>query len=109
MGPKMLTNEGLDGTLTVNYLGHFLLTNLLLREQMQRNNQPVKTINVVSGSYDENVMHFEDISYSERRYDIYKAYGESKLALMLFSMDLHKRYNHVTSIAVHPGKVTFVL
>ena len=71
MGPRAATVEHYERTFGVNYLGHFMLTNLLM-DRLKRG-APSRIINVVSDSYKKVKLDFEDLSMA--KYDIYKAYA----------------------------------
>lgn len=103
MGPKDTTFDGYERSFGVNYLGHFYLT-YLLSDKLKRS-APSRIINMVSDSYTKSKLDFEDLAFTN--YDIYKAYGRSKLAMMVFTLELHRRLSAdiVHSFAVHPGKV----
>ncbi|XP_060554590.1 retinol dehydrogenase 12-like, partial [Ruditapes philippinarum] len=103
MGPRETTSDGYERCFGVNYLGHFYLTNLLT-EKLKRS-APSRVINLVSDSYTKAKMDFEDLALTN--YDIYKAYGRSKLAMVIFTMELHRRLSPfiVQSYGVHPGMV----
>ena len=108
LGPKATTSEGYDRTFLVNYLSHFLLTNCLLNMrnvQLEIEVSPFRIINLTSDSYKLGRINFEDIM-SEKHFDIYSAYGQSKLAILLFSRELARRHapREVMSVAVHPGE-----
>ena len=94
---------GKDGTetrLTVNYLAPFLLTNLLL--PAIRKAAPSRIVNVCSAG--QSPIHFDDIMF-ERNFDGVTAYTQSKLALMMFTIDLAEELkdDNITVNAFHPG------
>ncbi|KAL4223768.1 Retinol dehydrogenase 13 [Mactra antiquata] len=103
MGPKSMTKDGYEMSLGVNYLGHFYLT-YLLREKLKKS-APSRVINLVSDSYTKGKLDFEDLALT--KYDIYKAYGRSKLAMVMFTTELHRRLAHdiIQIYGVHPGMV----
>ena len=68
--------------------GHFLLTNLLLERLKQ--SAPSRIVNVTSVSHKDGVINFEDLN-SAKNYDPKAAYNQSKLALILFTMELARR------------------
>ena len=92
-----------------NFLAPYALTRRLLSAK-EVDTRDLRVINVTSGSYDENKLHFDDMGCTLRPYNIYQAYGESKLALLLFSLILPSKAEElhpgsdVISIAVHPGE-----
>ena len=99
--PYALTADHFEGQIGTNHLGHFALTNLLL---------PKLTDRVVTVS---SVMHrigrisLDDLNWKTRRYSAWPAYGQSKLANLLFTSELQRRLDTVGSslraLAAHPG------
>jgi NAD(P)-dependent dehydrogenase (short-subunit alcohol dehydrogenase family) len=98
------TVDGLEWTFALNYLSPFLLTNLLL--DILRASAPARVINVSSGIHTSASIAFDDLQ-SRRRYNTMKAYGQAKLALVLFTYELARRLegSHVTANVLHPGFV----
>lgn len=96
--------DGIEMTFAVNHLGYFLLTNLLL--DVIKESAPARIINVASGSHWGTSMDFDDLE-GERRYRGGHAYGQSKLANVLFTYELASRLKGagVTVNALHPGFV----
>jgi retinol dehydrogenase-14 len=103
---RNLTIDGFEYTFALNHLSYFLLTNLLL--DRLKANAPARIINVSSRSHEGANMNFDDLQ-SEQHYNFggYKAYGQSKLANLLFTYELARRLagTGVTVNAVHPGTV----
>lgn len=101
--PLWRTEDGLEMQFAVNYLGHFLLTHLLAN--LLKKSQG-KIINVTSYMYKMGHINFDDLN-SEKSYDPWSAYYQSKLAMVLFTRELSKRLedSEVTVNAVHPGMV----
>jgi retinol dehydrogenase 14 len=97
------TRQGFEMTFALNHLGHFLLTNLLL--DVLRESAPARIINISSGSQTSGI-DFENLK-EWRSYDGRKAYSQSKLANMLFTLELNRRLEGtgVTANAVDPGGV----
>ncbi len=98
------TTDGLEMTFEVNYLSHFLLTNLLL--DLLKMSSPSRIINVSSAMHAGADIDFEDLN-RRRKYSALRAYGQSKLANLLFTYELARRLkgSGVTVNAVHPGLV----
>lgn len=99
-----LTEDGLESTIATNHFAYFLLTNLLLPQI--KNSDYARIVNVASRAHEDAVIDFE--SFTEPKgYFIFKAYGQSKLANVLFSNYLAKKLagTHVTTNALHPGFV----
>lgn len=102
--PKMLTKDGFEMQFGVNHLGHFFLTNLLLRKLQE--SLPSRIVNVSSTAHARGTINFEDLN-SSKTYDPAKAYEQSKLANVLFTKELARRLQGtgVVTSAVHPGIV----
>jgi NAD(P)-dependent dehydrogenase (short-subunit alcohol dehydrogenase family) len=101
---RALTADGVESTFAVNYLGPFLLTNLLL--DVLKASAPARVIIVSSSGHYGGTMDFNDLWF-EHGYQIMRAYGRSKLAAILFTRELAKRLHGtgVTVNALHPGAV----
>ncbi len=104
MPHRSVTVDGYETTFAVNHLGYFLLTNLLL--DLIKVSAPARIINVSSGAHAAGRIHFDDLM-GERRYSAWMAYGQSKLANILFTKELARRLDGsgVTVNALHPGFV----
>lgn len=94
---------GKDGTetrMTVNYFAPFLLSNVLL--PAIKNAAPARIINVSSAG--QSAINFDDIMLN-KNFDGVRAYTQSKLALMMFTIDLAEllKHDNVTVNALHPG------
>jgi NAD(P)-dependent dehydrogenase (short-subunit alcohol dehydrogenase family) len=96
------SSDGIELTLQVNYLSHFLLTNLLL--DMLKATAPSRILNVTSGLHERGRIDFEDLQMT-RKFSGQKAYASSKLAQVLFTYELAKRLegSGVTCNASNPG------
>jgi len=103
-GKRTPTPDGLETTFEVNYLSHFLLTNLLL--DLLKKSAPSRIVNVSSDSHFPGKMNFDDLQ-QERRYGALRAYSQSKLAQILFTHELSRRLEGtgVTVNSVTPGTV----
>jgi NAD(P)-dependent dehydrogenase (short-subunit alcohol dehydrogenase family) len=101
---RQLSADGIEMTFALNYLSPFLLTNLLL--DTLKTSAPARIINVSSDMHQGAQINFQDLE-GERRYSGMKAYGQSKLALVLFTYELARRLEgtQVTANALHPGFV----
>jgi protochlorophyllide reductase len=102
--PRLLTADGFEMQLGVNHLGHFALTLALLPLLAGRADSRVVT--VTSGAQYFGRIAFDDLQ-GERRYDRWAAYGQSKLANVMFALELQERLRDqgsgVLSLAAHPG------
>ncbi|HZS39290.1 MAG TPA: SDR family oxidoreductase [Polyangia bacterium] len=101
---RKVTVDGLEMTFAVNHLAYFLLTNLLL--DAVKKAAPARIINVSSAAHSSGRIDFEDLQ-GERGYAGFRAYGQSKLANILFTRELARRLDgtRVTANALHPGVV----
>jgi len=102
--PRTETKEGFESQLGTNHFGHFLLTNLLLDKVKAA--APSRVVVLSSLAHKMGSMHWEDLQL-KRGYSPWKAYGQSKLANILFVSELGRRLEGtgVTVYAVHPGWV----
>ncbi|HEX6390486.1 MAG TPA: oxidoreductase [Solirubrobacteraceae bacterium] len=99
--PLTRTKQGFELQIGTNHLGHFALT-LLLLERLRAAPDP-RVTNVSSGAHRIGRMNFDDLN-SERRYHRWAAYGQSKLANLLFTFELQRRFGDtVKATAAHPG------
>ncbi|XP_038075806.1 retinol dehydrogenase 12-like [Patiria miniata] len=105
MCPEWKTEDGFEMQFGVNHLGHFLLTNLLL--DLIKSSAPARIVNVSSIGHELfGKMWWDDINM-RANYDPMAAYGQSKLANVLFTRELGKRLKGtgVTTYVLHPGNV----
>lgn len=99
--PEGLTRDGFEIQFGTNHLGHFALTNLLIDHVTDR-------VVTVSSSMHRSVkgIRWEDPNFTGA-YDPQKAYGQSKLANLLFTLELQRRLSEagsaVRATAAHPG------
>src|SRR5712691_561931 len=101
---RHVTTDGYENTFATNYLAPCLLTNLQL--DLLKESAPSRIINVSSVGHYNGHVNFDDLNL-EKKYGGWKAYGQSKLALVLFTHELAKKLQGtgVTVNAVHPGTV----
>jgi NAD(P)-dependent dehydrogenase (short-subunit alcohol dehydrogenase family) len=96
-----LTVDGFEGQIGTNHLGHFALTNLLLPKLTDR------VVTVSSLLHHIGYISLKDLNWQSRRYSAWLAYGQSKLANLLFTSELQRRLDDVGSplraLAAHPG------
>lgn len=104
LGERLLSQDGYEMTFAVNHLAPFLLTNLLL--ETLKASAPARVVTVSSAAHTGGHIRFEDLN-AERGFRGFKAYGDSKLANILFSNELARRLegSGVTSNSLHPGAV----
>jgi NAD(P)-dependent dehydrogenase (short-subunit alcohol dehydrogenase family) len=102
--PRRLTADGFESQFGSNHLGHFALTGLLLAPLLAAPEPRVVTLS--SGAHRIGRINFDDLQ-GERRYINWLAYGQSKLANLMFCFELQRRAararTSLTSMAAHPG------
>jgi NAD(P)-dependent dehydrogenase (short-subunit alcohol dehydrogenase family) len=102
--PRRTTVDGFESQLGTNHLGHFALTGLLLPALLAAPAPRVVTLS--SGAHRIGKMDFDDLQ-GERHYNNWRAYGQSKLANLLFCFELDRRARAagtgLMSLAAHPG------
>ncbi|BCJ56437.1 short-chain dehydrogenase [Actinoplanes sp. NBRC 14428] len=102
--PKRTTRDGFELQFGTNHLGHFALTGLLLDRMLPVPGSRVVTVSS-TGHRIRAAIHFDDLHW-QRSYGRAAAYGQSKLANLMFTYELQRRLAaHGTTIAVaaHPG------
>jgi NAD(P)-dependent dehydrogenase (short-subunit alcohol dehydrogenase family) len=103
MVPEGRTQDGFERHIGTNHLGHFALTNLLLPMIADR------IVAVASDAHTRGRLDFDDLNWQHRAYRPDQAYSDSKLANMLFVLELQRRLTAAGStvrvLAVHPGMV----
>ncbi|MEA2198507.1 MAG: hypothetical protein QOJ25_2558 [Solirubrobacteraceae bacterium] len=99
--PLSRTADGFELQFGTNHLGHFALTNLLLEHVTGR------VVTVSSTGHRVGVIDFEDLNWERKPYKPWRAYGQSKLANLLFTTELQRRLtaagSAVLATAAHPG------
>ena len=101
--PFERTAEGFEMQFGTNHVGHFLLTCLLVPQLLA--DPPSRVVNLSSGGHRGSDIVWDDPNYERREYDKFSAYGQSKTANILFSVELERRLGDrgVHAYAVHPG------
>jgi NAD(P)-dependent dehydrogenase (short-subunit alcohol dehydrogenase family) len=101
MVPAGITVDGFELQFGTNHLGHFALTNLLLPHLTDR------VVTVASGMHRAGSIDLEDPNWQRRHYNATAAYAQSKLANLLFTLELQRRLSAagspVRALAAHPG------
>ncbi len=99
--PYALTRDGFESQIGTNHLGHFALTNLLLPKISDR------VVTVSSMAHWLGAISLKDLNWKARPYSAWLAYGQSKLANLLFTSELQRRLSaagsDVRAHAAHPG------
>ena len=102
--PAMLTTQGFELQFGVNFLGHFALAGLLY--PLLKATKGSRIISLTSNGYQNTTIDFDNLR-SEKDYDPLREYRQSKLATLIFSIELNRRIiakgQQVLSIAVQPG------
>ena len=99
--PLTRTADGFELQFGTNHLGHFALTNLLL------DNITTRVVTVSSTGHRMGSIDFDDLNWERKPYRRWRAYGQSKLANLLFTAELQRRLtaagSDVLANAAHPG------
>jgi NAD(P)-dependent dehydrogenase (short-subunit alcohol dehydrogenase family) len=103
LADRELTVDGHEKTFQVNHLAPFLLTTLLMDRLIESR---ATVINTSSAANRFGRLNLDDLG-NERKYSPNKAYGDAKLANILFTRELHRRYSGrgIVTAAFHPGIV----
>ena len=104
MGDRELTVDGYEKTLQVNHLAPFLLTSLLTERLVRSRATVITTASVANRLYGH--LDLDDLG-NERAYSPNKAYGDAKLANILFARELDRRFGDagISAASFHPGVV----
>jgi NAD(P)-dependent dehydrogenase (short-subunit alcohol dehydrogenase family) len=101
MVPAGQTADGFELQFGTNHLGHFALTNLLLPHVTDR------VVTVSSGMHRAGHIDLDDLNWERKPYNATRAYGQSKLANLLFTLELQRRLrtagSPVRALSAHPG------
>ncbi|TGO12105.1 hypothetical protein BTUL_0094g00170 [Botrytis tulipae] len=95
------SKQGVEGQFAANYLGHFLLTNLLMDQIIAAKEEDAVIVNVGSLGY--------ELGEGGKTYNAWRAFGQSKTAMLLWNIALGKRLANkgVLPLVVHPGSNPF--
>lgn len=102
MTTRQITGDGFEMTLAVNYMSHFLLTNLLL--PLLKKSPGSRVVTVSSIAHMGGRIEFDNLN-GERGFNAYHAYANSKLANTLFANELARREPWLDSNSLHPGVI----
>ena len=102
---RRVAADGLEATWSVNHLGYFLLTLLLL--DLLKKSAPARIVTVASIGHRRGTLDLDDPGFERGGYSTMRAYSRSKLANVLFAAELARRLegSGVTSNSLHPGTV----
>jgi NAD(P)-dependent dehydrogenase (short-subunit alcohol dehydrogenase family) len=99
--PERRTADGFEMQIGTNHLGHFALANLLLPRIRDR------VVVIASGAHRMGAIRLDDLNWERGSYNRWRAYGQSKLANLLFTSELQRRLaaagSDVRAVAAHPG------
>jgi NAD(P)-dependent dehydrogenase (short-subunit alcohol dehydrogenase family) len=98
--PQATTADGFEMQIGTNHLGHFALTGLLLPALLEREGARVVTVTSFASWLGK--INFDDLQGSSK-YGKWRAYGQAKLANLLFAKELNRRVPAIRSVAAHPG------
>lgn len=102
---RQLTADGFERQFGTNYLGHFALTARLL-PALLRAEGGARVVQVSSLAHRRGTINWDDLG-RERRYDPWRSYAQSKLAMLIFALELARRASAqnwpLVSVAAHPG------
>jgi NAD(P)-dependent dehydrogenase (short-subunit alcohol dehydrogenase family) len=102
---RLLTDDGFERQIGVNYLGHFALT-ARLKDALCSARDGGRVVSVASLAHRRAFLDLDD-AQSERSYSPMRAYGRSKLAMLVFAIELQRRAErnnwNLRSVAAHPG------
>jgi NAD(P)-dependent dehydrogenase (short-subunit alcohol dehydrogenase family) len=103
--PPGRTADGFEVQFGTNHLGHFALTGLLLPALLRA--QAPRVVTTSSFAHRMGRMRWDDLNWHHGRYRKWLAYGQSKLANLLYTFELDRRARdagaHLVSVAAHPG------
>lgn len=104
LGDRVTTTDGFEKTFQVNHLAPFLLTNLLMDRLIESRASIIQTSSQGARHYGR--IDLEDIEH-DRDFSPLLAYGTAKLANILFTRELHRRFRSagISAAAFHPGVI----
>jgi NAD(P)-dependent dehydrogenase (short-subunit alcohol dehydrogenase family) len=103
-GDRTKTVDGFEQTFQINHLAPFLLTHLLLDKLTASRATVIQTASVAARTARK--LDLDDLDH-DRDFDTIRVYGAAKLANILFTKELHRRYHAqgIAAVAIHPGNV----
>ncbi|KAK1751768.1 NAD(P)-binding protein [Echria macrotheca] len=106
-----VTSDGYEKVFGVNYLGHALLTRLLLPtlQSTTSMNQDVRIVIVASEGHamaPKGGIVFDTLKTEAKKLNHFRRYGQSKVALIAFAKELAQRYPDIKTAAIHPGRIS---
>lgn len=108
--PYSLTADGIEMQFGTNHIGHFLFTSLLMPKLLKASEPRVVNLSS-SGHRFGRLEQYEDYNWEKTPYNAWSAYGQSKLANVLFTNELARRFGTrgLKAYSVHPGCTCFSL
>merc|ERR1719309_983153 len=106
--PRTMTTDGEEQVMQVNHLSSFLLTNLLTDLLKAAGSARVINLSSLAHTWAKDGIQFDDLKWENAKFDSWQAYGQSKLANILFTREYARRNSKsgITVYAVHPGAVS---
>ena len=103
--PQRRTKDGFELQFGVNFLGHFLLTELLLPKLKKA--KASRIVHTSSVLHEKGSIDLGDLNFEKKKYSGWDAYNQSKLAQVLYSRHQAKllKSSKITSVSIHPGWV----
>lgn len=103
--PYSKTADGFELQFGTNHLGHYALTGLLL--ELLLKTEGARIVNVSSGAHKVGKLDFDDLTWEKRSYSAWRAYGDSKIANLYFTLELNRKLKEhnldLIVTAAHPG------
>jgi NAD(P)-dependent dehydrogenase (short-subunit alcohol dehydrogenase family) len=104
--PYTKTEDGFELQFGVNHLAHFLMADLLIKNNLINEPGRIVVVSSYGHTFASNGIQFDDLNF-EKGYNRIKAYGQSKLANILFAKELTKRMKaqgkDIIAVSLHPG------
>ncbi len=102
------TKDGFELTLAISYLGHFLMTELLidtLKKSAPSRIGIVSSVGHAGSPKNRYRVHLDDLNFKQRKYSSIDAYGEAKVAVVQYALELADRLKDtgVATASIHPG------
>ena len=107
MSSAVMTEDGQEMVFQVNHLGNFLLTNLLTELLVSGGGGRVVMVSSLAHHWPKRGIQYDDLTWQHTPYSMVEAYGQSKLANILFAKEFGKRFSNkgIRTYSVHPGAV----
>ena len=107
LSSPVMTEDGQEMVFQVNHLGNFLLTNLLSGLLAAGGGGRVVMVSSLAHDWPRRGIQYDDLTWQHTPYSMVEAYGQSKLANILFAKEFGRRFadKGITTYSVHPGAV----